>query len=241
MPSNDQAQDARLLADRAITDEMHVFFDLDGTLTDSSAGMRNSFHHALRSLDRELPPDERIRRCFGPPLAAAFELLLQTTDADLIETAIAAYRSRYSTIGLLENEPYPGIVEGLRTLRAEGHRLRIVTAKPEPFAVRITHHFQLAEFFDAVHAPTLADRTRGKLDSLRAAVDAIAGAPDDIVMVGDLVDDVYAARMCGVKSIAAAWGFGDENALAEAGPELVAYTMAEVVQWVRNRTRSDRS
>jgi len=213
--------------------DMHVFFDLDGTLTDSSAGMRNSFHHALLNLGRPVPSDDRIHRCFGPPLAAAFQWLLETTDDDVIEAAIAAYRGRYATIGLFESEPYPGVLDGLQTLRHTGHRLRLVTAKPEPYARRIIQHLGMLEFFEAVHAPTLADRTRTKDDCLKAAVYAVAAERTPIVMVGDLVDDVRAAHNCGVMSIGVAWGFGVEDDLVQAAPTIVARSMADVVEWVQ--------
>jgi phosphoglycolate phosphatase len=82
---------------------------------------------------------------------------------------------------------------------------------------------------------TLADRTRTKADCLRAALEAVGGVTNSIVMVGDLLDDVHAAHTCGVKAIAVAWGFGAEDDLKRAGPDLIAHSMADVVRWVEAR------
>ena len=39
---------------------MHVLFDFDGTLTDSSAGIARCIQHALGELGATCPPEERL-------------------------------------------------------------------------------------------------------------------------------------------------------------------------------------
>lgn len=211
---------------------VHVFFDLDGTLIDSTAGLRSCFHHALGTLGYPPPLDDRLRRCFGPPLASAFRLLLDSDDDALVEAAIAAYRARYAAAGVLEFTPYAGVLAGVRAIHGAGHRLRLVTVKSEPYARQIVGQMGIAELFDGLHAPSLADRTRTKLDVLRAAVDAVGGAPDGIVMIGDRADDIGAAKACGVRSIGAAWGFAPEGELHAARPDVIAHSMADVIEWI---------
>jgi phosphoglycolate phosphatase len=47
---------------------MHVFLDLDGTLTDSSPGIINCLTQALRRVGADVPPEAQLRACVGPPL-----------------------------------------------------------------------------------------------------------------------------------------------------------------------------
>jgi phosphoglycolate phosphatase len=187
---------------------VHVFFDLDGTITDSSPGIVNCFGHALRHVGVAPPADDELRRQVGPPLAAAFEALLGPGRADLIEAAIAAYRERFELTGILENSLYPGSAAMLAALRGRGHRLRLVTAKPEPYARRVLQQFHIDAHFDGVHAPTLADRTRTKTTLVAAALAEGGGHAGNAVMVGDRADDITAAHANGIPCIAVTWGYG---------------------------------
>jgi phosphoglycolate phosphatase len=47
-----------------------LLFDLDGTLTDSAAGIVRSVRYALESIGVEAPSEAELRWCVGPPLRA---------------------------------------------------------------------------------------------------------------------------------------------------------------------------
>ena len=49
-----------------------IFFDLDGTLTDSKEGIFNSIRYALNFFDIEETDDEKLSLFLGPPLVQAF-------------------------------------------------------------------------------------------------------------------------------------------------------------------------
>ena len=46
-----------------------IFFDLDGTLTDSKEGIFKSVRYALEKLGRPVPGDDILTLFVGPPLA----------------------------------------------------------------------------------------------------------------------------------------------------------------------------
>ena len=46
----------------------HIFFDLDGTLVDSSEGIHNGFVQTFERLGLPVPSDQKIRTFMGPPL-----------------------------------------------------------------------------------------------------------------------------------------------------------------------------
>ena len=46
------------------------FFDLDGTITDSSLGITNSVRYALAKYGIEEPDRKKLYRFIGPPLAS---------------------------------------------------------------------------------------------------------------------------------------------------------------------------
>ncbi|WP_157012041.1 HAD hydrolase-like protein, partial [Mycobacterium celatum] len=45
-----------------------VIFDLDGTITDSAAGIVSSFRHALRHVGAAEPDGDLAGRIVGPPM-----------------------------------------------------------------------------------------------------------------------------------------------------------------------------
>ena len=49
-----------------------IFFDLDGTLVDSSIGIHNAFTHTFKELGVPSPDAKTIRGFMGPPLESSF-------------------------------------------------------------------------------------------------------------------------------------------------------------------------
>ena len=127
----------------------YVLFDLDGTLTDPKEGICKSVQYALHRCGVEEPDIDKLEPFIGPPLKDSFALFYQF-DQDTIEKAVAAYRERFSMVGLYENLIYPGIAEMLADLKEDGAKLAIASSKPTVFVEKIIDHFGIAEYFDAV-------------------------------------------------------------------------------------------
>src|SRR2546428_618254 len=124
----------------------HLFLDLDGTVTDPREGIVRCISHALTVLKRPATPPEHLQRFIGPPLAQTFQTILGTTDEALIRSAIAAYRERFTSIGILENQLYPDIPAALALLTQRGFTLYLLTSKPKIFASRIVDQFGLSAY-----------------------------------------------------------------------------------------------
>lgn len=135
-----------------------VFFDLDGTLTDSGEGITKCAALALSHFGLEVPGPETMRKFVGPPLGETF--IQFGIPADKVDEAIAVYRSRYMTVGKYENFPYPGVREMLEALKNDGKRLFVATSKPETTSVDILRHFELDQYFEIIAGASL-DGKRG--------------------------------------------------------------------------------
>ena len=212
---------------------MDLLFDLDGTLTDSLPGIMRCINHALAELGRDPVPDARCRGAVESPLGTIFGSLLGSSDPELIDRAVAAYRARFDSIGMFENNVFPGVASALATFRRSGHTLQVVTAKPAPAARRVIAHFGLEHYFEAVHGPDPNERACSKADLVRAALQQTLADPMQAVMIRDRVDDILAARAHGLRSVAAGWGYGDPDELQAAAPDFIARTVPELVAWVQ--------
>ena len=94
-----------------------IFFDLDGTLTDSGEGIINCAQLALRHYGIPAEDRQALRAFVGPPLRESFPKF--GVPQDKVEEAMVLFRSRYFTVGKFENTPYPGIRELLEALTAD--------------------------------------------------------------------------------------------------------------------------
>ena len=194
----------------------NVLFDLDGTLTDPAEGITNALMHAQRRLGRAVSPREQLFVFIGPPLIEMFmsEWGLTRAEAD---QALVYYREHFSTKGLFENVPYPGIGDCLADLRAAGLRLFVATSKPEPLSLRILEHFELLQYFEAVAGSTLDEQRTKKGEVIAYALDTYHLDPAETVMVGDRKHDVEGARENGLPSIGVLYGYGSRAELTAAG------------------------
>jgi phosphoglycolate phosphatase len=198
-----------------------ILFDLDGTLTDSRAGITASIRHALERLGRACPDDDELATYIGPPLRGTLSALLGTRDPALVETALAHYRARYDDVGLFENAVYDGVPEMLEGAARLAGTMLVATAKRRHAATRIVTHFDLARHFHAVYGAEPGGRFDRKVDLLGHLIETGVIRAETAVMVGDRDLDIAAARAHRIRSIGALWGFGDRRELADAGADFL--------------------
>lgn len=209
--------------------DLTVLFDLDGTLTDSRAGITACLRHALGKLGRACPDDDALATYIGPPLRGTLSTLLDTRDPALIEEALAHYRARYDDVGLFENRVYDGVPEMLDTTARLARSMFVATAKTLHAAVRIVGHFELARHFAGVYGAEPGGRFDAKIDLVAHLIESGVIQAETSVMVGDRASDILAAKINGVRSIGALWGYGDSGELAGAGADLLCDQPRELV------------
>jgi len=207
---------------------MNLLFDLDGTLTDPFLGITRCIVHALAALGQPAPPPEDLRSCIGPPLKQSFLTLLETTDDRLAETAIAHYRERFGTVGLFENQVYPGIDQALTKLRHRGHRLFVATSKPTVFATKIVEHFGLSSHFHVIYGSELDGTRCEKAELLAHLLHRESLLAAQTLMIGDREHDVLGAKANGLRAIGVLWGYGTRDELNTAGATICLDSPAQL-------------
>jgi phosphoglycolate phosphatase len=208
---------------------MNVFFDLDGTLTDSRPGILASMRHSLRAIGVESPPDEQLVRLIGPPTRDAFRALLGSADVQLVERAIVHYRERFASVGMFENSVYPGVREGLLALASVGVRMWVVTSKPGVYADKIIDHFDLRAPFARVYGSHLNGDLATKADLIAHALSTEGLKRDETWMVGDRMHDIIGAHENGLRAAGVLWGYGTREELTEAEADRLFASMGELV------------
>ena len=122
----------------------------------------------------------------GPPLYDSFRKVVGMTE-EQANQAIDHYHERFERVGWAENEVYAGIPSLLRSLKKNGARVAIVTAKPQVFAERIAQKFGFAPYLDDVIGPGMNNKDSSKAALVRRGAEAFGGR---VVMVGDRCFDI---------------------------------------------------
>ncbi len=203
-----------------------VYFDLDGTLTDSQPGIFNCATYALEKMNCPVPDATTLRRFMGPPLAESFMRYCGMTEEKAIE-ATALYRERYTPIGWKENKVFPCIRALLAELKKRGAYVAVATGKPQTSAEKILSYFGLSQYFDCIVGPMMGELHANKADLIRRSMPE---KPGKSVMVGDTVSDVIGARDCGIDSIAVLYGYGENDEILAANPTHHVDTTEELCQ-----------
>ena len=211
-----------------------LLFDLDGTLTNPQEGITKCVQHALRAFGIEEPDLEKLIPFIGPPLIQSFMEFYNMSEEDA-RKAVAVYRERFSTVGLFENFPYPGIADMLAELKAQGKILAVASSKPTIYVRRILEKFELAPYFDVIEGSNL-DGTRVDKKEVIAEVLSQLDNPsaDDLLMIGDRKFDVIGAREMGFGCVGVRFGFAAPDELEQSGAIYIADTVRDLHRYLIN-------
>ena len=201
-----------------------VLFDLDGTLTRSEKGITRSALYACEKLGFTGHTEEEFKVFIGPPLFDSFRKVVGMSD-EQAEQALTYYRERFSTIGYAENEVYAGIPTLMRSLKKNGAKIAIATAKPQAFAEKIAKKFGFAPYLDALVGPGFDNKHSSKKSIVGRAIEQLGGVP---VMVGDRCFDVDGGKENGIDTIGVTYGYGTREELENAGATHVVDTVDEL-------------
>jgi phosphoglycolate phosphatase len=192
------------------------FFDLDGTLTDSRAGLYPAFRSGLKAIGVAAVTDEQLAVFLGTPLPKMFHTLRPDVTQGEIDVGIDAFRSVYEDVGISANELYPGVMQMLAGIRQRGSVCWVVTSKPEFHAVRVVAALKLDTHVAGVIGAGPAE-TDTKSELVARALATASVASNEATMIGDRHYDVIGALANRVLPVGALWGYGSAAELKDAG------------------------
>ena len=208
-----------------------VFFDLDGTLTDSEVGIVNCLEYGLQAVGAQIPDRSELRKHIGPSLYDVFAAL--GVPKQLHDDAIASYRERFTDVGIYENKLIDGVPEMLEALKLQGRTLSLATSKLETFSQRVLEHFKIDQYFSFISGAILDNSRLHKPEVITHAINHFEADPNCIAMIGDRIDDLKGAHICGVDSIAVTWGFGDPTEFNHPGVIGIADHPSEIMELLK--------
>ena len=210
----------------------YILFDLDGTLTNPKEGITKCVQYALDAFGIHEPDLDKLIPFIGPPLLQSFQEFYGFTPEDAV-TAVKKYRERFSTIGLYENFPYPGIAPMLQQLQAQGKTLVVASSKPTVFVKQILEKFELSQYFASIEGSNLDGTRTDKKEVISAVLQNFNNPPmEQLLMVGDRKYDVIGAKELGLPCVGVRFGFAAPGELENSGAIYIAQTVADLHQYL---------
>lgn len=206
----------------------YLFFDLDGTLTDSGAAITSCAKYALDQLGYKNEPDDKLKRFVGPSLKDSFEKLYGITGEEN-DRGIKLFRSLYVQGGrMYDVTVYPGIPELLDKCQKAGLVSFVVTSKVTAFAEKIIAKVGLSDCFKGIIGPAPDDFSSDKSRLINRAVADYSLDKKTCVMIGDTRFDIEGAHKARIDSIAVTYGYGDPAEVQMAHPTHYAADAADL-------------
>ena len=190
-----------------------AMIDLDGTMVDTLG----DFTVALNLMLGELALPRVAPAAVGSMVGKGSEHLIRAVlrhvregrdaGAALLDDAWQRYSRHYLRINGQHSRVYPGVVEGLRALRAQGLRLACLTNKPGEFAKPLLAAKGLDGYFDFVFGGDAFDRKKPDPLPLLKTCEALGTQPERTLMVGDSSNDAQAARAARCPVLLVSYGY----------------------------------
>ncbi len=197
----------------------NIFFDFDGTVCDTEADIRDSWHKAFAELKLDVPHFDRDYRV-GPNIREAAPVLFPGFDAATIDRICEVYRKYYYSSDYPKSHPYPGVDSMLEKLRAEGKKLFLATNKNyAPLKQLVDKLHWNGIFTELLNRDMLPPGVTDKAYLIRLALEKYALDPRRSAMVGDTDIDINAGKAAGIVTVAATYGYGTLDELTASGAD----------------------
>ncbi len=209
-----------------------AIFDLDGTLVTFNLDM-SEWRKALLGL-----MEKRGFRTKGLGVTTPTQQILDAAKSQVASERPEKFdglrREAFSVLDSMELRGassatvFPGAVEALRRLKAEGVRLCVVTNSGRAAASRTLEKWGLNGFFEFVLTRDDTETMKPRPEGLLKAMKMLGVGPGGVYYVGDSRYDIMAAKQAGVKVVSVATGSYTPDRLRSEGADFVIEDLSEL-------------
>ncbi|HCN54356.1 MAG: HAD-IIIA family hydrolase [Prevotella sp.] len=192
-------------------------FDLDGTLLNTLNDLAASTNYALRWAGMPEHTVDEVRRFVGNGVKKLMERAIPGgLENPRFDETYATFRQHYLVHSLDTTQPYPGMMDTLRTLHDQGKHLAVVSNKFYAATQELCQHF-FADYIQVAIGERENIRKKPAPDTVVEALRQLGVDRASAVYIGDSDVDIDTAKNCGMPCISVLWGFRDRQFLLDHG------------------------
>ncbi len=200
-----------------VRNSVAVLFDLDGTLLDTAADFVGVLHTQCMRHGIKPPEEQRIRNTVSDGARALVTLAFNRAEThpeaeDLRQELLDIYEQQLG----LHTELFGGMQGVLNQIGELGIPWGVVTNKPRRFAQPLMEHMKLSPKMAVLVCPDDVVNTKPDPEPMFKAAEAMGVAANNCIYVGDHHRDIDAGKNAGMTTVAAAYGYVENHAAAEA-------------------------
>ena len=205
-----------------------VLFDLDGTLLDTLADLTDAVNVTMRIWNKPEVDSDTVRRSLGH---GAGHLLACAAgvedDDDIVKDMKEFYIPYYAEHSDIKTEPYPGIIDLLKNLQANGIKCAVISNKPDR-ATKLLAEKKFSGMLSLAVGESETVKAKPDPAGVLFAMKECGGIPEETLYVGDSEVDIITAKNAGMTSIGVAWGFRDAETLKAQDSDHIVYRADEI-------------
>ena len=203
-------------------------FDLDGTLLNTLADLRESTNYALKKFDFPVRSTEEIRNFVGNGLRMLIRRAVPNfADEETVDRVLAEMKAHYREHYHDGTVPYDGILPFLRKMKNCGFRMAIVSNKADPM-VQLLRTLYFDDLISVAVGELEGIARKPAPDMVEIAMQRLGCTAENAVYIGDSEVDIETAKNAGLPCLSVGWGFRDEEILHNAGAKTIYHSPAEL-------------
>ena len=210
-----------------------AIFDLDGTLLDTLADLRQGINYALGTQGFAPRTLAEVRAFVGNGIWKLVERAVPAgTDEARMEAVYSAFNPYYAVHCADLTKPYDGIPALLRRLQADGVVCAVVSNKPD-YAVKTLSEQYFPGLLAASAGAKDGVRKKPAPDAVFEVIRRLGAQSLRAVYIGDSEVDIETARNAALPCISVSWGFRDRDVLVNAGADCICDDVAALERVLR--------
>ncbi len=179
-----------------------IIFDIDGTLTSTNQLIFATFNHIAQKYENKTYSDEEIIAMFGPPEDV---ILKEKYNGENFERVYHDYYKFYRDNHPRMADLYPGIVDILETLKSKKIITAIFTGKGRNTTQITLEVLGIMHYFDMIITGDDVIEHKPSPEGILRFLEKFKFEKKEVLMVGDSIADILAAREAGVEIASVVW------------------------------------
>lgn len=220
---------------------LSLCFDLDGTLVDTAPDLIRVLNLVIAEDGLSETDYEKARKDVGygsrKLIEEAFFRADTTVTAGRVDHLQKLFLDLYAEDIAQKSQPFPGVIDTLCQLRAAGAELSVCTNKPGYLARPLLDALKMTELFVRIVGSEDVLNKKPDAGHIFAAAGhrgvTKLGDVCKIVMVGDSLPDILAAKNARVPSIAVSFGYSS-TPVEQLGADCVIRNFRDIVPALKN-------
>ena len=211
-----------------------ILFDLDGTLLNTIDDLADAANWVCTQHGWPTFPVETYKHFVGngiPKLVERFSPENARTPEQLAAT-LAEFSARYDAHKEDKTAPYPGILELLAALKAEGVQTAVFSNKADTFCGKIIEHYFGPDSFSLVRGSRPGVPTKPDPAGVYSLMADLGADPQSTLFVGDSDVDILTGHNAGLPALGVLWGFRGEAELTAAGADALAAKPEDILTYL---------